>query len=82
MIACAGERDLVEPGVTLADVRLGKQAFEQSCSGCHASRDGFDLKVFGFSDTTIVRRAVHHVDTVTARNIVAYIRTLEVPARW
>jgi hypothetical protein len=80
MIACAGERDLVEPGVTLADVRLGKQAFEQSCSGCHASRDGFDLKVFGFSDTTIVRRAVHHVDTVTARNIVAYIRTLEVPA--
>src|SRR5438128_3225954 len=48
---------------------LGQIAFEQSCSPCHASRDGFDLAMFGFTDTTIIRRAVKHVDTATARRI-------------
>jgi hypothetical protein len=61
------------------DPALGRIAFEQSCSMCHASRDGFDLAMFGFTDTTIIRRAVKHVDTATARNIVAYIRTVSAP---
>jgi len=61
------------------DPLLGRLAFEQSCSGCHASRDAFDVKTFGFMDTTIIRRAVRHVDTATARNIVAYIATLSAP---
>jgi hypothetical protein len=56
-------------------------AFEESCSGCHASRDGFDLRTFGFTDTTIIRRAVKHVDSATARNIVAYIHTLNAPPK-
>jgi hypothetical protein len=30
-------------------------------------------------DTTIIRRAVKHVDTATARNIVAYVATLSAP---
>lgn len=68
-----------DPGIPKPDVSLGHAAFEQSCSGCHASRDGFDLKTFGFSDTTIIRRAVKHVDTATARNIVAYIQTIAAP---
>jgi hypothetical protein len=58
---------------------MGQLAFEQSCSGCHASRDGFDLKTFSFTDTTIIRRAVKHVDTATARDIVAYIHGLSAP---
>ena len=62
------------------DPALGRIAFEQSCSMCHASRDGFDLAMFGFTDTTIIRRAVKHVDTATARNIVAYIRTVQAPS--
>ena len=54
-------------------------AFEQSCSGCHASNDGFDLRTFSFTDTTIIRRAVHHVDSASARNIVAYVRSIDAP---
>jgi len=58
------------------DPALGRVAFENECSTCHASRDGYDLRTFGFSDTTIIRRAVAHVDTATAHNIVAYIHTV------
>ena len=68
-----------ETPATGPDPALGRIAFEQSCSTCHASRDGFDLAMFGFTDTTIIRRAVKHVDTATARNIVAYIRTVQAP---
>ncbi len=59
------------------DAALGRIAFENECSTCHASRDGYDLHAFGFSDTTIIRRAVKHVDSVTAGNIVAYIHTVQ-----
>ena len=61
------------------DPIVGRFAFEESCSGCHASRDGFDIKTFGFTDTTIIRRAVKHVDSATARNIVEYIHSLNAP---
>ena len=78
--ACSdSSRAPVDPATPTPEALLGSVAFESSCSGCHASRDGFDLKTFGFSDTTIIRRAVKHVDTATARNIVAYIRTLSAP---
>ncbi len=60
------------------DARLGKVAFETSCAGCHASGDAFDLAYFSFSDFDVVRRAVKHVDTTTANNIVAYVRSLQV----
>jgi hypothetical protein len=69
----------VDPATPNGDVVFGRLAFEQSCSECHASRDGFDLKTFGFTDTTIIRRAVKHVDSATARNIVAYIQSLAAP---
>ncbi|AHG93519.1 hypothetical protein J421_5984 (plasmid) [Gemmatirosa kalamazoonensis] len=60
-------------------VALGHSAFVTSCAGCHASRDAFDVARFGFDDATIVRRAVKHVDSATARQIVAYVRWLQVP---
>ena len=53
------------------DASLGRTAFVASCAPCHASADGFDLAFFGFSDFDIVRRGVAHVDTATARDIVA-----------
>jgi len=68
-----------EPEVPRLDPALGRIAFEQECAKCHASKDGFDLAMFGFTDTTIIRRAVAHVDTATAKNIVAYIRTVSAP---
>ena len=77
--ACSDSKNPVDSSVHLGDPVLGRMAFEQSCSGCHASKDGFDLKTFGFMDTTIIRRAVKHVDTATARNIVAYVRTIAAP---
>jgi hypothetical protein len=54
-------------------------AFTKSCAPCHASGDGVDLTFFHFTDTTIVRRAVAHVDTATARDIVAFVTNLPVP---
>jgi hypothetical protein len=69
-----------ESSVPKADAALGRIAFEDNCSTCHASRDGFDLRMFGFTDTTIIRRAVKHVDSATARNIVAYIHSVQAPA--
>lgn len=78
--ACSdSQQSLMDPAITAADPVLGRMSFEQSCSGCHASHDGFDIKTFGFTDTTIIRRAVKHVDSSTARNIVAYIRGLNAP---
>ncbi len=58
------------------DVAAGRAAFLESCSGCHNSRDGFDLAFFRYPDSTIVRRAVKHVSEPTARDIVAHIRSL------
>lgn len=60
------------------DATLGRTAFVASCASCHASGDGFDLAFFDFSDADIVRRGVAHVDTATARDITAYIRSLDV----
>src|SRR5687768_3114826 len=65
-----------DPAVRQPDASRGRIAFERDCAKCHASRDGFDLARFSFTDTTILRRAVAHVDTATARDIVAYIRSV------
>jgi hypothetical protein len=59
----------------LPDPARGAAAFQASCASCHATRDAFDLALFGFADSTIVRRAVAHVDTATALDIVAHVRT-------
>jgi hypothetical protein len=79
-VACSDSpRGPLDPALPPLDLSLGRLAFEQECSGCHASRDGFDLKTFGFADTTIIRRAVKHVDSSTARNIAGYIASLSAP---
>jgi hypothetical protein len=79
LLAGCGDDSPVGPDVPRPDPVLGLAAFSLSCAGCHAAADGFDLAFFGFRDTTIIRRAVAHVDTATAKNIVAYIRTLATP---
>ncbi len=58
------------------DAVLGRVAFGNECAQCHASRDGFDLAHFSFDASTIVRRAVAHVDTASALDIVAHVRSL------
>ncbi len=62
----------------LPDPARGEVAFIQSCGGCHSSHDGFDLAHFGFADSTVLRRAVAHVDTSTALDIIAHINDLGV----
>ena len=83
LAACGDARGPAEsnlpPPAPTPDAALGRVAFMEECGTCHASLDGFDLRMFGFSDTTIIRRAVKHVDTTTARNIVAYIHTVQAP---
>jgi hypothetical protein len=64
----------------VASAIAGRAAFSVSCAGCHASDDGLDLAFFGFTDTTIIRRALAHVDMTTARHIVAHVRTLPIRA--
>ena len=68
------------PPVPIGDASAGSRAFVESCGTCHSARDGFDVAFFGFPDTTIVRRAVAHVDTATALDIVAHIRTFDLRA--
>jgi hypothetical protein len=63
-----------------ARIALGQQAFVGQCASCHASGDGLDLAFFAFPDSTIVRRAVAHVDSTAAWNIARYIRSLGAPA--
>jgi len=68
-----------EPGAPpppAADAVGGEAAFVTACAACHSSRDGFDLAFFGFPDSTIIRRAVFHVDSATARDIAAHVRAL------
>ena len=70
--------DAVATGLHSGNAVRGATAFVNACSSCHASGDGYDLAYFGFTDTTIVRRAVRHVDTLTAYDIVAHIHALKV----
>lgn len=78
LAACDSDSSPVEPPVDqiVGDVVAGEAAFIQDCASCHASGDGLDLAKFRFTDATIVRRALGHVDLQTSHNIVAYIRTL------
>ncbi len=66
------------PPAHRGDPLRGAAAFASACASCHASGDGYDLAYFHFTDTTIVRRAVRHVDTLTAYDIVAHIHALGV----
>jgi hypothetical protein len=75
-VACSDESPTGHSALPVGDALRGQMAFVASCSECHASNDGIDLAVFRFTDTTIIRRAVAHVDTATARDIVAHIRKL------
>ena len=54
----------------------GLEAFRRECAGCHAAGDAFDIAFFDFPDTAIVRRALRHVDTATAHDVVAHVRTV------
>jgi len=56
----------------------GRLVFRGECASCHASGDSFDLAYFSYPDSTVVRRALGHVDMNTSSDIVAYIRTLAV----
>jgi hypothetical protein len=76
LVSCSDDSPTDQLNPQVGDPMLGRVAFATSCSQCHASNDGLDLAAFRFSDTTIIRRAVAHVDTATARNIVAHIRLL------
>ncbi len=80
LTACSAS-DSTSPALRRGDALRGSAAFAQACAGCHASGDGYDLAYFNFTDTTIIRRAVRHVDTLTAYDIVAHIRSLAVRGR-
>jgi hypothetical protein len=67
--ATPGEEFVFRP-----DAAVGAAAFAESCASCHAARDGLDLAYFSYPDTTIMRRAVAHVDSGTGRHIIAHIR--------
>lgn len=79
LLVVGGCGDVAAPSPTPGpDASRGEVAFRQSCAPCHASRDGYDLALFGFPEFDIVRRGVAHVDTATARDIAAHIRSIPV----
>jgi hypothetical protein len=61
------------------DIALGQTAFVQECARCHNSGDGFDLAYFSYPDSTIIRRALGHVNLTTSQQIAAYIGWLNTP---
>lgn len=77
--ACDTPAEPDDRAAPLAAVLRGQAAFARDCASCHASHDAIDLAFFNFTDTTIIRRAVAHVDTETALDIVAFVRTRVVP---
>lgn len=80
----AGGCDSSEPAGPVPDppdAERGRVAFTTACASCHASRDGYDLALFDFPAADIIRRAVAHVDSATARDIAAYVATLPVASR-
>ena len=60
-----------------ANAELGRVTFQRECASCHATGDGFDLAVFSFPDSTIIRRALGHVNELAASDLVAHIRTIQ-----
>lgn len=78
-IGCDGDSPSgapLDPDPPVGNAALGATAFVESCAECHSSRDAFDLAFFSFPDSTIIRRAVFHVDSGTARDIAAHVRSL------
>ena len=73
--ACDTPTDPARDGSLALAAARGAAAFTRDCATCHASGDAIDLAFFNFTDTTIVRRAVAHVDTATALDIVAFVHT-------
>jgi len=59
------------------DPSAGRSAFVASCVACHANRDGFDLAFFGFPPDDIIRRAIGHVDLAAARDIAAFVASID-----
>jgi len=75
-LAACGDHATAPDRSLHADAARGRAAFVASCASCHASGDAFDLAYFQFADTTTIRRALKHVDSLTARDIAAYVATL------
>src|SRR5687767_4444294 len=58
------------------DTARGEALWAAQCASCHTSNKGWDLAHFGFTDTTIIRRALRHVNATDAWDILAHIRSL------
>jgi hypothetical protein len=78
--ACQQEPTAPHAAEPVGNAALGSVTFAQECGSCHASGDGFDLALFAFPDSTIVRRALGHVSLDEAMDIVAHVRSLPVGA--
>ncbi|GIT52818.1 MAG: hypothetical protein Ct9H300mP15_30310 [Gemmatimonadota bacterium] len=76
LVGRSGPKETVEVSRP-ANAELGRVAFKEECASCHAAGDGFDLAVFSFPDSTIIRRALGHVNELAANDIVAHIRTIQ-----
>jgi hypothetical protein len=79
VVGCEGDSPSgtsVDPDPSVGNATLGATAFVESCAECHSSRDAFDLAFFSFPDSTIIRRAVFHVDSATAHDIATHVRGL------
>ena len=72
-----GDSLIVTKTGILGDGSFGELAFKAECGTCHASRDGFDLAFFNFSDDDIIRRGLAHVDSATVLAIRDYIRSIQ-----
>jgi hypothetical protein len=68
--------DTTTVGEIEGDSARGRVAWLASCQSCHTHDKPIDMETFDFPDTAIVRRAMNHVDTTTALDIVEFKKTL------
>ncbi len=74
--AQVGSSNVTVQSMLQVDPQLGYQAWKAECQQCHTGEEAWDLAHFNYADSTIVRRAVGHVDSTTAAAVVAYVHSL------
>lgn len=66
--------DTTTAGEIEGDSTRGRLAYLASCQKCHGADIATDLELFNYN--SVVRRAMAHVDTLTALDILAHVATL------
>ncbi len=63
-------------GTIVGDSTRGRLVWRTSCQVCHTMDKAIDLENIAMPDSAVMRRALPHVDTLSALDIIAHMHTL------